>query len=149
MVEGISHITFIVRDLNRMEQILVSVFNARRVYDSGAETYSLSKERFYLVGKAEDPVWIAVMEGEPLPTRTYNHIAFKIDDGDFEEYLERIRRLGLSVREGRPRVEGEGSSIYFYGDDNHLFELHTGTLADRLDRYARGRTTAPAAKASE
>ena len=25
--------------------------------------------------------------------------------------------------------------LYFYDDDNHLFEIHTGTLAQRLERY--------------
>ncbi|MFL4466318.1 FosX/FosE/FosI family fosfomycin resistance thiol transferase, partial [Brucella melitensis] len=50
MVQGLSHMTFIVRDLDRMEEILTTVFDARRVYDSGAETFSLSKERFFLIG---------------------------------------------------------------------------------------------------
>jgi len=31
---------------------------------------------------------------------------------------------------------GEGRSIYFYDHDNHLFELHTGNLEERLARYA-------------
>ncbi|ENR00409.1 hypothetical protein H721_02644 [Brucella ovis IntaBari-2006-46-332] len=75
MVQGLSHMTFIVRDLDRMEEILTTVFDARRVYDSGAETFSLSKERFFLIGNGKEPIWIATMEGEPLPTRTYNHPA--------------------------------------------------------------------------
>ncbi len=32
---------------------------------------------------------------------------------------------------------GEGHSLYFYDHDNHLFELHTGTLEERLARYAQ------------
>ena len=46
--------------------------------------------------------------------------------------------LGLDLREGRSRMTGEGQSIYFHDHDNHLFELHTGTLAERLARYALG-----------
>lgn len=139
MVQGLSHLTFIVRDLERMQQILTRVFDARKVYDSGAETFSLSRERFFLIGDDENPVWVATMEGESLPARTYNHVAFKIDDADFDDYLSRVRGLGLDVREGRSRVAGEGQSIYFHDEDNHLFELHTGTLQDRLKRYAQGR----------
>jgi len=45
--------------------------------------------------------------------------------------------MGLQLREGRPRVEGEGRSIYFYDHDNHLFELHTATLDDRLQTFCR------------
>ena len=136
MIQGLSHMTFIVRDLDRMEAILTGVLDARKVYDSGEKTFSLSKERFFLVGDGADPIWIATMEGAPLPTRTYNHVAFRIANADYETYLQRVRELGLEVREGRSRVLGEGQSIYFYDDDNHMFELHTGTLEERLQRYA-------------
>lgn len=138
MVQGISHITFIVRDLDRMEQILVGVLRARKVYDSGEETFSLSKERFFLIGE-EQPVWVAIMEGERLAMRSYNHVAFKIGESDVEPCLKAIETLGLEVKEGRSRIFGEGQSIYFYDDDNHMFELHTGTLEERLRRYAEGR----------
>ena len=135
MIEGLSHITLIVADLDRMEQLLSTVLDAEKVYDSGSETFSLSPERFFLVGG----VWIAVMAGESLSERSYNHIAFKISPDQFKMYLERIRSLGLEFREGRSRVNGEGQSIYFHDHDNHLFELHTGTLETRLARYADGR----------
>ncbi|QKD01824.1 FosX/FosE/FosI family fosfomycin resistance hydrolase [Mesorhizobium loti] len=134
MIQGLSHMTFIVRDLERMTAILEGVFDAREVYASDAEQFSLSREKFFLIGD----IWIAVMEGEALPERSYNHIAFKIDDADFEGYAERVGKFGLEMRPPRPRVEGEGRSIYFYDDDNHMFELHTGTLNERLARYARG-----------
>lgn len=144
MIRGLSHMTFIVADLDRMEVLLTEVLGARKVYDSGNETFSLSRERFFLAGGAPGdpdapaPLWIAVMEGPPTE-RSYNHVAFRIDESRYDECLARIRRLGLEVREGRPRVAGEGRSIYFHDHDNHLFELHTGTLAERLARYAAGR----------
>jgi catechol 2,3-dioxygenase-like lactoylglutathione lyase family enzyme len=133
-IEGLSHLTFIVSDLDRMETLLSTVLKARKVYDSGRQTFSLARERFFLVGT----LWLATMEGEPLPGRTYNHVAFKIDDADYDDCLARVKALGLDLREGRPRVAGEGRSIYFYDHDNHLFELHTGTLEQRLARYNQG-----------
>jgi catechol 2,3-dioxygenase-like lactoylglutathione lyase family enzyme len=145
VVQGLSHITFIVSNLDRMEMLLTTVLDARKVYDSGEEAFSTSRERFFLVGgdagdrNAPAPIWIATMEGDPLPSRTYNHIAFKIADADYDRHLMEVRSLGLDVREGRSRVEGEGRSIYFHDHDNHLFELHTGTLSERLARYSRGR----------
>ncbi|UUP17987.1 FosX/FosE/FosI family fosfomycin resistance hydrolase [Nitratireductor thuwali] len=138
MIEGLSHMTFVVSDLERMTEILTGIFGAEEVYSSGDETFSVAREKFFVAGG----LWIAIMEGEALPERSYNHIAFKIDDSDFDLYLERIRRLELDMKPPRPRVEGEGRSIYFYDDDNHMFELHTGTLADRLSRYAKGREAA-------
>jgi hypothetical protein len=87
----------------------------------------------------DEKLWIAIMAGEAMQNRTYNHIAFKIDDADFEIYRARIADLGLDLRESRPRIAGEGRSLYFHDYDNHLFELHTGTLDERLKRYALGR----------
>lgn len=115
-----------------MEEMLVTVLDAKKVYDSGDKTFSLSKERFYDIGG----VWVATMEGEAPSGTTYNHVAFKMGAKEYDDRLERIRALGLEVREGRSRVEGEGQSIYFYDYDNHMFELHSGTLQDRLKRYA-------------
>jgi fosfomycin resistance protein FosX len=138
MIEGLSHITFIARDLDRMEKILTSVLGAKKIYDSGTATFSVSREKFFLVGAEPTQIWVAIMEGESLPTRTYNHVAFKISEANYPACLERVKSLGLDVREGRSRVEGEGHSIYFHDDDNHLFELHTGALTERLARYAKG-----------
>jgi fosfomycin resistance protein FosX len=133
VIKGLSHMTFVVRDLDRMTAILTGVFDAREVYASGDRTFSVSREKFFQVGE----LWIAVMEGEALPARSYNHVAFKIDDAEFEAYEARIKSLGLEILPPRKRVPGEGRSIYFYDEDNHLFELHTGTLAERLEHYAR------------
>jgi catechol 2,3-dioxygenase-like lactoylglutathione lyase family enzyme len=134
-IEGLSHITLITRNLDRMTAIIERALGGRELYSSGDATFSLSRERFFDVGG----LWIAVMEGESLPSRTYNHIAFKIPASAIGEYRRRIEALGLEIRASRPRVEGEGHSLYFYDDDNHLFELHTGTLDERLERYRQGR----------
>ncbi|MFD2617556.1 FosX/FosE/FosI family fosfomycin resistance hydrolase [Terrilactibacillus laevilacticus] len=132
MIEGISHITFIVKDLEKSTRFFKYVFDAKCIYSSGNITHSLSREKFFLIGG----VWIAIMEGEPLTKQTYNHVAFKINDQDFEEYYQRITELQLEYRTPRSRIEGEGRSLYFYDYDNHLFELHTGTLQERLEKYA-------------
>ena len=131
MIDGLSHITFIVSDLDKMEVILMKVLDAKKIYDSGDRTYSLSKERFFNIGG----IWVATMEGEPLRDKTYNHVAFKMAVEDYDKKLQRIQAHGLEVREGRSRVDGEGRSIYFYDFDNHMFELHSGTLQDRLRCY--------------
>ena len=133
MIEDLSHITFIVSDLERMSEILETVFGAREVYASDEKQFSRSAEKFFTIGD----LWIAIMQGQSLSERTYNHVAFKIRDEDVDIYLERIRSLGRDMMPPRSRVEGEGRSIYFHDADNHLFELHTGTLAERLETYSR------------
>ncbi|MEH2093964.1 FosX/FosE/FosI family fosfomycin resistance hydrolase [Nostoc sp.] len=131
MIQGISHITFIVKNLEKMTKFLVSIFDAEEIYYSGEQTFSISKEKFFLI----NGLWIAIMQGDSLPEKTYNHVAFKITEEDYELYTAKVRSLDLDVKEGRSRVEGEGRSLYFYDYDNHLFELHTGTLNQRLQRY--------------
>ncbi len=131
MIQGISHITFIVRDLEKMTKFLTSIFDAEEVYFSGEHTFSISKEKFFLI----NGLWIAIMEGEPISEKTYNHVAFKITEDDFDLYAARVRSQGVDVQSGRSRVDGEGRSLYFYDYDNHLYELHTGTRNQRLQRY--------------
>lgn len=131
MIESLSHITFVLRDLEKTATLLETVFDALEVYNSGDKTHSISRERFFLIAN----VWIAIMEGEPLPDKTYNHVAFKISNEEFDMYESRIRSLGLEFRTSRSRIEGEGQSLYFHDYDNHLFELHTGTLSERMMAY--------------
>ncbi|MFT9495109.1 FosX/FosE/FosI family fosfomycin resistance hydrolase [Anaerosolibacter sp.] len=137
MIEGVSHITFIVQDLELASKFFTSIFDAEEIYSSGKETFSLSSEKFFLIGNQ----WIAIMSGDSLAERTYNHVAFKIPDEDFDIYKSRVEALGVDFKPPRSRVDGEGRSLYFYDFDNHLFELHTGTLSQRLNRYVEGKHT--------
>lgn len=41
------HITFIVRDLDRMEEIVTKLFEGRKVYDSGQDTFSLVERTLF------------------------------------------------------------------------------------------------------
>jgi fosfomycin resistance protein FosX len=134
VIQGLSHLTFIVRDLDKMADIITKVLGGEEVYSSGDVTFSTSREKFFLAGG----IWIAIMEGASLPTRTYNHVAFKVTDEELEKARISAEKLGLDIRPPRPRVDGEGQSLYFHDYDNHLFELHTGTLDERLARYGRG-----------
>jgi len=131
-VESVSHITFVVRDVDRMAKFLCEGLGAEEVYDSKAKNFSLSREKFFLLGGT----WIAAMEGASPSERTYRHLAFKVPEHELPEFEKRLRALGAEVKAPRPRVEGEGNSLYFYDFDNHLFELHSGTLEQRLQRYA-------------
>ena len=127
MITGISHITFVVKDLNRTADLFKGVFNAKEVYSSSTAKYLLI-----------DDLWIALNNGESLSQRTYNHIAFQIPEDEIEKYMNIINSFGLEIRPSRSREAGENYSIYFYDYDNHLFELHTGSLQDRLKCYSKG-----------
>lgn len=130
-MQGVSHITFIVSDLGRMARFLCDGLGACEVYDSAGKNHSLSREKFFVLGG----VWLAAMEGEPPKEKSYQHVAFQVEASELPGYETKLLSLGVEVRSPRPRVEGEGQSLYFYDFDNHLFELHTGTLQQRLAQY--------------
>jgi fosfomycin resistance protein FosX len=134
-MDGISHLTFLVKDLDRMATFMCDGLGAVEVYDSNGKNFSLSREKFFVIGG----VWVAAMEGLPPAERSYQHVAFRVRQEDLSQYRERLESIGAEVLPSRSRVPGEGESLYVYDFDNHLFELHSGTLEERLTRYAGDR----------
>jgi fosfomycin resistance protein FosX len=131
-VHGLSHITFVVSDLGRTARLLCDGLGAREVYDSTGNDHSLSREKFFVLGG----IWIAAMEGAPSAERMYSHVAFAVSEVDLPAFEARLTALSVEIVPGRPRIEGEGRSVYFRDFDGHLFELHAGALAERLQTYA-------------
>ena len=135
MIEGISHITLLVKDLSRAAALFVNALDARAVYSSGDSTFSVSREMFFLIGG----VWLCLMEGEPPKERGYAHVAFHVSADELDGYRARLQAMGAEIVPSRPRTGAEAQSVYFYDFDNHLFELHTGTLEERLKGYEANR----------
>jgi catechol 2,3-dioxygenase-like lactoylglutathione lyase family enzyme len=131
-VRGISHVTFVVADLERTARLFRDGLGSREVYDSAGREHSLSREKFFVLGD----LWLVAMQGAPLAERSYRHVAFAVDGADLPGYATRLQALGVELLPGRGRIEGEGASLYFHDYDNHLFELHAGTLDGRLAAYA-------------
>ena len=129
-IKAISHITLICKNLERSALLFTELFEAREVYSSDQKNFSLSREKFFLIGD----LWVALMEGDSLE-RSYNHIAFRIEEEDMTFFQSKIQALELEMAPARVRDSKEGQSLYFYDYDNHLFELHTGDLATRLEYY--------------
>jgi catechol 2,3-dioxygenase-like lactoylglutathione lyase family enzyme len=127
---GISHITFLSKDLEQATRFFCEGLLATEVYDSKKKNFSLAREKFFVLGG----IWIAVMEGDPLP-RSYHHLALLVEDHQIEAFEARLQSIGVEFLLARARVQGEGRSLYFYDFDNNLFELHTGSLEARLLRY--------------
>lgn len=134
-VRGVSHVTLVVRDLDRARALFRDVLGGEEVYASGSETFSRSPEVFFVLGG----LWVAAMEGEPEAGRSYDHVAFEVSEASLDALRASLEGHGFLLEPSRPRVEGEGRSVYFRTDEGRLFELHAGSLEERLARYARGR----------
>lgn len=119
-IKGISHITFICRDIEKTAYMLKELFNAKEIYSNSTQSHSISREKFFVLAD----YWIKLMEGESI-NKSHNPIAFEVDEFDLPAFHEKIMTLGLTILSDR-HPEDEISSLSFYDYDNYLFELHTG-----------------------
>ena len=126
----INHILFSVSNLEGSIEFYSKVLGAKLVAKGRATAY------FDL-----DGLWLALNQERDILRNeirdSYTHMAFSITLSEFDETLDKLKKLNVSILPSRARDDRDKKSIYFEDPDGHKFEFHTGTLKDRMDYYKK------------
>jgi len=118
MIKGLNHITIAVSDLDISVEFYKNVLGLKVhvTWDRGA---------YFTAGD----LWYCLTVDDPCEKEDYTHIAFTVDQEEFQSFCEYL--IGKGVVQWKDN-SSEGDSMYFLDPDGHKLEIHVGNLQTRL-----------------
>ena len=120
MLESISHIALVVKDPARTAALLNDLFSARVITRQDDEGHL---ETFVRLGG----IWIVLVGAPVQRARTGDHIAFRATPEILEATVAKLQAMGREFIRAR-----SNRALYFFDDDDHVFELDVEDLDKEL-----------------
>lgn len=124
-VEGFNHLTLNVRNLDDTITFYTDILRMTLRHRGRSDAY-------LEWGSA----WICIVEKRDFPDVPphrlgLNHVAFYIEESDFQRAVSQLIDHGVTLVRG-PLRRGSGWTVNFIENNGIEFELHTSTLQERL-----------------
>ena len=120
MLESISHIALVVKDPARTAALFRDLFSARAVEREDDDGHI---ETFVGLGG----IWIVLVAAPVQRARTGDHIAFHATPEVIEATVAKLQAMGREFIRAR-----SNRALYFFDDDDHVFELDTEDIDKEL-----------------
>jgi fosfomycin resistance protein FosX len=120
MLESLSHIALVVKDPARTAALFNGLFGVQAIERDDEEGH---RQTFFRLGG----VWIALVAAPVERTRTGDHIAFRATPEVLEATVVKLEALGREYIRAR-----SNRALYFFDDDDHVFELDTEDIDRQL-----------------
>lgn len=106
MIQSINHVTYSVSDIKASITFYKDILKANILVES-------DKTAYFTVGG----LWLALNEEKDIPRNeiaySYTHMAFTIDESEFDEWYQWYKDNNVNILEGRNRDVRDKNSIYF------------------------------------
>jgi len=128
MITGFNHINFSVSDIHRSFLFYKDVLGFKPLCKSEGSAY-------FLAGHPDEPgcLWVSLdLDRNSLrkPSLCNTHVAFGVNDEDFEVLSNRIIQSGAKLFKANT---SPGKSLYFLDPDDHKLEIHVGNWKSRIE----------------
>lgn len=120
MINGINHVTISVCSIERAFLFYRDVLGLKPIMKSKTSAYFLAGD-----------TWIALTgEQDFKVSPNYSHIAFSVDETEFEGFDKRLKCNNVSEWKSNT---SEGESLYILDDSGNKLEIHYSSLENRLE----------------